>query len=101
MPGPTRASRMHLLSSSFFSVSVLPCCSALSQPVLLHVGSALLSISFLRLPQSLNAGFHLEELLRASMDQCDNTFLFFLSLTVCFFDFLPLSSSAQTTAAQS
>ena len=47
-------------------------------------------LSFLCLPQFLYTVFHYVELPRASMDQCNNTFLFFLSLTLflilcCFF----------------
>ena len=53
----------------------------------------------------LYTAFHLVELFRASMDQCNNTFfLFFLSLTLCFFFlcfFVVSFSSEQTTAVQS
>lgn len=62
-------------SSVFLSSPAAPLSVSLD---LLHVVSPLYSVSFLRL----YTVFHLVELLRASMDQCNNTFLFFLSLTL-------------------
>ena len=77
----------HLNSSSFFCFSVLPCCSTLNQPGFASCCFfSPLSVSFLCLTMFLYTAFHLVELFRASMDQCNNTFfLFFLSLTLCFF----------------
>lgn len=73
----------HLHSSSFFCVSLLPCCSALNQPGCSSRFSSCLFFFFALFSFSIQSLIRLSSC--ASMNQCTSAFMFLLILTFCIF----------------